>query len=193
MQKINITPDKSLFPKLGSSWYSIPQAIAELIDNSIDAKVDDSMEINIKLFSDKITIADRWVWMNFEEIKNAIILAKSNKTGMLGEFWLWLKTACLSLWTAFKIISKKLGEIYEYKIEFDTKQWLKDDNWEIDVDKREIDINKHYTIIEINDLKSKTIHTAENRIKEDIQIKFWHYLDEITIKVNDNRVFKKNQ
>jgi len=40
MVKIDITPDKTLFPKLGSSGYSIPQALAELIDNSIDARVE---------------------------------------------------------------------------------------------------------------------------------------------------------
>jgi len=33
--------------------------LAELIDNSIDARVDTGMEIAINLFSDKITIADR--------------------------------------------------------------------------------------------------------------------------------------
>lgn len=191
MNKINITPDKTLFPKLGSSWYTIPQALAELIDNSIDARVDNWMEIHIKLFSDKITIADRWVWMNFEQIKDAITLAKSNKTWMLWEFWLWLKTACLSLWNAFKIISKKLGEKLEYRIEFDTTKWLKDDIWEIDVLNREVDEDKHYTIIEITDLKSKSISSAEKKLKDDIQMRFWHYLDDITIKVNDDRVIKK--
>lgn len=192
MNKINITPDKSLFQKLGSSWYSIPQALAELIDNSIDANVGDGMEINIKLFSDKITIADRWVGMNFEEIKNAITLAKSSKSWMLWEFWLWLKTSCLSLWGAFKIISKKIWEKFEYKIVFDTKEWIKSDNWELEVLQREVEEDKHYTIIEITALKNKTVLTAEKKLKDDIQMRFWHYLEEITIKVNDDRIFKKD-
>lgn len=191
MVKIDITPDKTLFPKLWSSWYSIPQALAELIDNSIDARVDNWMEISINLFSDKITIADRWVWMNFEEIKNAVILAKSNKKGKLWEFWLWLKTSCLSLWKTFKVISKKIWEEKEYKVIFDTEKWLKNDSWDIEVFEREIPKEKHYTVIEISDLKSKTVLTAEKRLKEDIQVRFGHYLDEITIKINWDRVFKK--
>lgn len=191
MNIINITPDKTLFPKLWSSWYTIPQALAELIDNSIDARVENWMEIHIKLFSDKITIADRGVWMNFDQIKDAITLAKSNKSWMLWEFWLWLKTACLSLWNAFKIISKKLGENLEYRIDFDTNKWLKDDIWEIEVSNREVDEDKHYTIIEITDLKSKSLSSAEKKLKDDIQMRFWHYLDDITIKVNDDRVLKK--
>lgn len=191
MVKIDITPDKTLFPKLWSSWYSIPQALAELIDNSIDARVDNWMEISINLYSDKITIADRWIWMNFEEIKNAVILAKSSKEWKLWEFWLWLKTSCLSLWKSFKVISKKMWESKEYKVIFETEKWLKDDSWEIDVTDREMESDKHYTVIEITDLKSKTIATADKRLKEDIQVRFWHYLDEITIKVNGDRVFKK--
>lgn len=191
MVKIDITPDKTLFPKLWSSWYSIPQALAELIDNSIDARVDNWMEISINLYSDKITIADRWIWMNFEEIKNAVILARSSKQWKLWEFWLGLKTSCLSLWKSFKVISKKLWENKEYKVIFETEKWLKDDSWEIDVTDREMESDKHYTVIEITDLKSKTIATADKRLKEDIQVRFWHYLDEITIKVNWDRVFKK--
>ena len=167
MTKIDITPDKSLFPKLWSSGYSIPQALAELIDNSIDARVEIGMEIAINLFSDKITIADRWVGMDFDEIKNAIILAKSDKVGKLGEFGLGMKTACLSLGTAFKIISKKLWEDKEYRIVFDTEKWLKNDAWEIEVEERLIDTQKHYTVVEITGLRSKSIVSADKKLKED--------------------------
>lgn len=191
MTKIDITPDKSLFPKLWSSGYSIPQALAELIDNSIDARVEIGMEIAINLFSDKITIADRWVGMDFNEIKNAIILAKSDKVGKLGEFGLGMKTACLSLGTAFKIISKKLWEDKEYRIVFDTEKWLKNDAWEIEVEERLIDTQKHYTVVEITGLRSKSIVSADKKLKEDIQMRFGHFLDSITINVNGDRVLKK--
>ena len=191
MVKIDITPDKTLFPKLGSSGYSIPQALAELIDNSIDARVESWMEISINLYSDKITIADRWIWMNFDEIKNAVILAKSSKKWKLWEFWLWMKTSCLSLWKTFKVISKKIWENKEYKVIFDTEKWLKNDNWEIEVFEREIWEDKHYTVIEISDLKSKTILTAEKRLKDDIKVRFGHYLNDITIKLNWDRIFQK--
>lgn len=191
MTKIDITPDKSLFPKLGSSGYSIPQALAELIDNSIDARVETGMEISINLFSDKITIADRGVGMDFDEIKNAIILAKSDKVGKLGEFGLGMKTACLSLGTAFKIISKKLWEEKEYRIVFDTEKWLKNDNWEIEVEERDIDTEKHYTVVEITGLRSKSIVSADKKLKEDIQMRFGHFLDSITVSANGDRVLKK--
>ncbi len=37
--RVNITPDKSLIQKLGLTGYKTEQAIAELIDNSIDARI----------------------------------------------------------------------------------------------------------------------------------------------------------
>jgi hypothetical protein len=61
---------------------------------------------------------------------------------------------------------------------------LKDDSWEIEVSERDIPEDKHYTVIEITDLKSKTIMTAERRLKADIQVRFSHYLDQVTIKLN---------
>lgn len=37
---VNVTPDKSIYAKLGKSGYTVPQALAELIDNAIDARID---------------------------------------------------------------------------------------------------------------------------------------------------------
>ena len=50
VKKFDITPDLSLMPKLGQSGYSSPQAIAELVDNSIDARISSKLlKINIKI------------------------------------------------------------------------------------------------------------------------------------------------
>ena len=41
IKTIDITPDTSLMPKLGYAGYNPAQAIAELVDNSIDEMFDD--------------------------------------------------------------------------------------------------------------------------------------------------------
>ena len=47
---IDVTPDPSLMPKLGQTGYNIPQAIAELIDNAIDARFDDRpLRVTVKI------------------------------------------------------------------------------------------------------------------------------------------------
>ena len=39
-KEINILPDRSLMPKIGQTGYSVSQAVAELVDNSIDAALE---------------------------------------------------------------------------------------------------------------------------------------------------------
>lgn len=47
---VDITPDKSLIKKLGLVGYRTVQAIAELLDNSIDARIENQEEkIIVKL------------------------------------------------------------------------------------------------------------------------------------------------
>mgnify|MGYP000134251196 FL=1 len=74
---------------------------------------------------------------------------------------------------------------------FDTEKWLKNDNWEIEVEERDIDKEKHYTVVEITGLRSKSIVSADKKLKEDIQMRFGHFLDSITVSVNGDRVLKK--
>lgn len=42
--RIDITPDKTLIKKLGLIGYRTEQAIAELIDNSVDARIENVKE-----------------------------------------------------------------------------------------------------------------------------------------------------
>ena len=68
IKTFDITPDISLMPKLGKAGYSSPQAIAKLVDNSIDARIDNQLlEINIKIDKNTISIADNGFGMNEEE------------------------------------------------------------------------------------------------------------------------------
>lgn len=47
---VDITPDKSLIKKLGLTGYRSEQAIAELIDNSIDGRIEKRIEhVDIRL------------------------------------------------------------------------------------------------------------------------------------------------
>ena len=48
-RKIDITPDKSLIKKLGLVGYRTEQAVAELIDNSINARLGGTERIDVCL------------------------------------------------------------------------------------------------------------------------------------------------
>src|SRR3989344_8881433 len=96
-EKINITPDKSLFPKLGQTGYTVAEALSELIDNSIDAR---DKKVNIDIMIDKnkgvIIIEDDGSGMDKSIASQSIILGNSSKKeGELGKFGIGLKTSCM--------------------------------------------------------------------------------------------------
>ena len=84
---VEIPPDKSLLPKLGLGGYSIPQAIAELIDNAIDAQMEGArLHVDVSFDSSKVVVMDDGAGMNAAGLRDAMRLAFSQKEGKLGEF-----------------------------------------------------------------------------------------------------------
>ncbi len=99
---IDITPHFSLLPKTGQVGYSIEEAVAELVDNSIDARQGDTVDVAIMLggigddkASQFLDVEDNGTGMTPEQAKNAVILGLSNKKAEdIGEFGMGMKTAC---------------------------------------------------------------------------------------------------
>lgn len=121
---IDITPDRSLLPKLGFAGYSAPQAVAELVDNSIDARREGArLRVGIRVGPDGIEVADDGLGMDRETLAKAMVLAYSRKEGKLGEFGLGLKTACLALGEAFEVRSSP-GNRREYRVSYDPEAWM---------------------------------------------------------------------
>ena len=121
---VDITPDRSLLPKLGFAGYSAPQAIAELVDNAIDARRDGTkLHVAIQITPDSILASDDGIGMNRDAVAKAMVLAYSKKKGQLGEFGLGLKTACLSLGEAFEVRSSP-GNRTEYRVNYDPEDWM---------------------------------------------------------------------
>lgn len=106
IEQIDITPDKTLYKKLGFSGYSFPQAIAELIDNALDEPVpDESLVVNVILGKNYIEIRDNGRGMIKAIAAKALVLGYSTKKEKLGEFGLGLKTACSSLGSKVTLIA----------------------------------------------------------------------------------------
>lgn len=182
----NITPDLSLMPKLGKSGYSSPQAIAELVDNSIDARIDGKiLNVAIKIDKDVISIADNGSGMNEEQLAKAMTLAHSDKNNQLGEFGLGLKTSCNSLGSKFEIITSPSGDKKQYSFIFDKNSWISNNRWEIEIESSKVDINQHFTIIKIEDL-TKNIPGLPDVLKRDMEKRFAPFIEkgEVEIKVN---------
>ncbi len=190
-ETVNITPDISLLPKLGKSGYSTAQAIAELVDNSIDAMNIDKMvgEINITINKSFIKIYDNGKGMRKEELINCLKLAKSDKHSQLGRFGLGLKTAALSLGSKFTITTKSEREDYMYTVEYDEEIWGRQQEWLIEIDAEENYGKLSFTEIKIEGLKNKIPLNTLDKIKLDIGQRYAPYMQngEIDIYLNKSK------
>lgn len=190
IKEISILPDRSLMPKLGQAGYSVSQAIAELVDNSIDAREEGrvlNVEIVLNQDKDLLQIYDDGVGMDEDTAANSIRLAHSSKINQLGEFGLGLKTAATSLGKGFQISTTQKKSDKEYVLSYDEDEWLKKGDWtkhEMKI-KNGVDKNKSGTSITINKLKFKIYPNLSGKIREDLATRFAPYIEngEAIIKV----------
>lgn len=127
-RRVDITPDKTLIKKLGMTGYRTEQAIAELIDNSIDARLGGSAE-HVRVVLDfalmRIVVSDDGHGMNLDELRDALTIAKDPEgaDGRLGRFGLGMKSACSNLGKAFSIRTSRAGQ-ETLVAEYDEERWL---------------------------------------------------------------------
>jgi hypothetical protein len=188
---INILPDRSLMPKIGQTGYSVGQAIAELVDNAIDARLaDDSLVVEVRFHADKgiLEVRDNGAGMDEQAAANSIKLAHSSKQNKLGEFGLGLKTAATSLGKKFQIVTTPRGSDEQYCLEYDEDKWLRDGDWtkhNMRVRKGVVK-NTSGTTIRISDLRFNIYPNLPGNIRKDLATRFAPFIEngEVQIKVN---------
>lgn len=118
---------------LRSIGYNAQTAIADLVDNGIDAKAN---EVNIDFFYDNgngyISIRDNGIGMSDEELQIAMTIGSKDpreerNSKELGRFGMGLKTASFSLGKRLSVITKKDGVVSERCWDLDyisnTNEW----------------------------------------------------------------------
>lgn len=190
IKEIDITPHKSLMPKIGRAGYSVSEAIAELIDNSLDARYDNKLlHVRVILNSEYIAVIDDGKGMDEDTAANALKLAYSEKKNQLGEFGLGLKTACQSLGKRFTVTTKTKNAEEEYIIQFDEEEWIKNGDWKkhpmkIRKTKKE---NESGTTVLIEKLIIKFYPNLVTNIKDDLSLRFAPFIcnNELKLMVNN--------
>ena len=198
--QVDITPDKSLIQKLGLVGYRTEQAIAELLDNSIDARISDekeSIEVHLDFQKKWIGVRDNGHGMNKQDLINAMTIAKGTKPdGALGQFGIGMKSACSALGKKFTITTSKINSDKEYHTEYDEKSWLSDElqNWknfiitEKTLTEKE---NWHGTRITISELNVPLYPNQVSKFKDSFGIRYFPYLNTDQISIQINTVFCK--
>lgn len=191
---VDITPDKSLIQKLGLTGYRTAQAISELLDNSIDARISGKTErIDVVLdYGGKvISISDDGIGMNLHELENGLTIAKGTKLdkAKLGKFGLGMKSACSTLGREFTIRTSKPNSDLEYFIHYDEEEWLKDStqtwkNFEIETSKKTRPWNG--TIIKITKLNVPLYPNQTTSLRKNFGIRYGSYIksNQISLYIN---------
>lgn len=188
---ISILPDRSLMPKIGQTGYSVSQAIAELVDNSIDARREGkalTVEVTLNGDRDLVQVSDDGMGMSEDSAANSIRLAHSVKKNKLGEFGLGLKTAATSLGKKFRITTKEKDSADEYTLEYDEDKWLKEGDWtkhEMKI-KSGVEKKKSGTTIAISSLHFRIYPNLPGNIRKDLATRFAPFIEngEVRVKVN---------
>jgi len=190
IEYVDITPHKSILPKIGRAGYSVAQAVAELIDNAIDAKLEsEKLSINVIIKDDLIEVKDTGTGMNKEELTKAFSLAHSTKKDKLGEFGLGLKTSCQCLGENFSILTSRKEDKKYFQMEYNEESWINNEEhtwnrYPINILKKDNN-GEHGTTISIKKLKVRVSY-AIDQVKKDIGTRFAPFLNrnEIEVKVN---------
>ena len=195
VKRADITPDKSLIQKLGLVGYRTEQAIAELLDNSIDARVEDRKEmITVRLSPNDrmIQVADDGHGMNEDDLADAMTVAKGTKLkGQLGQFGMGMNSACSALGKNFVIATSRVDSDEEYQTEYDEEKWLLDESksWKnLEITARTLGEGEkwHGTKITIKKLKVPVYPNQVSKFKESFGTRYAPYLrsGQISIKIN---------
>jgi hypothetical protein len=134
---VDITPHVSLLGKVGQAGHSVSEAIAELVDNALDARLPRrpvNVEIELDVAGSSLVIKDDGVGMSSRELASALVLAESHKNGTsIGRFGLGLKTACTSLGSRFTITSAVQDASYASVAEYDAESFLAGGVWRLPI------------------------------------------------------------
>lgn len=207
--------------------YTPWHAIAEFVDNSTQAYFDnrelldktfkregDKLEVSVVYDRDEnlLRISDNSIGMDEETLERALHVAKKppNPTGR-SRYGMGMKTAACWLGDIWTIKTKKLGDTKErfVKIEVDKiAQGIPD----LEQSTREdVDENKHYTIIEITNLRKKFQGRTISKIKDFLRSMYrqdlrddslrllwrgeelsWEELDERLLVAHDGSIYKRD-
>lgn len=189
-ERIPTPPDMSLFPKLGKgAGYSLSEAINELADNSFDARFDEKLVIDISFYWQgrhltRIVVEDNGHGMSKEKLKDAMILAKSEKSrGKLGEWGLGLKTSCLSIGRTFSVRTAE-ADMSIYSTKFDSEEWKKEKDWGLYFETHPNSRKWHGTIVEIRDFEMGIQKRQMKKLVQDLARSYQHMITSGAVKIN---------
>jgi hypothetical protein len=163
--------------------YKAWNAVAELVDNSVQSYLDNKRALNKQLKADKehfsvridhakeelFSIWDNAMGMDLDDLHRAVQLAypPPNTRGR-SEFGMGMKTSCCWLGGRWTIVTKKLGTDTEYSVTIDVEEIAASDSHELPVKTKKAGEHEHYTRIEITKMYPRLRTRAQGKTKSSL-------------------------
>jgi hypothetical protein len=191
----DIMPDTSVFEKLGATGEPAYKAVAELIDNSVDARepgrpliIELSFTTSARGRLKTIVIEDDAAGMSEEGLVRAMTIGLSNKGSQqkIGRFGMGLKTALASLGRAWTITTATNDDRVASQITEDLDKFVANQSWQVSVSK--VPKSTVGTRIELSRCDHITAAHFERDLTNNLGELFKHFLDagELQLYVDGN-------
>lgn len=191
--RIDVTPDRSLVKKLGKIGYRTEQAIAELIDNSIDARLEGAREeihVNLDFANREISVSDDGAGMGLDALRRAWVLGAGHVAARprLGMFGIGMKSACSALGRSFSTRTTTAGSPTELCAAYDEDRWLDGEGWAgLEVDEGEAERDAHGTTVRVSRLNVALYRGQAPTLRERFGMRYSRYMVAGQIRISVNR------
>lgn len=176
---------------MGQAGHSVSEALAELVDNSIDARLPGhpvDVQIELDVPGGMVRVQDNGAGMNSSQLAGALVLAESHKNGdSIGRFGLGLKTACASLGMRFTITSATQPARFAHIAHYDAEQFLAEGVWRLPI-RRKSKRWEHGTVIEI--ASERLYPSLSGTLARNLGVTFRHFLLDgvLRLSINEEQV-----
>jgi hypothetical protein len=176
--KVNIRPKVNILSVLKHLNYRSWYALAEFVDNALDSyhrekarfkKIgQDSVQVKIDInpTSRRITVTDNAGGIHKDEFPRAFRTAEvPPDTEGLSEFGMGMKSASCWFTNTWAVRTKSLDDEYEYEVKFDIANIVKNQIEEVQITKKKVRADAHYTVIELNNVNDCPVKKSLAKIK----------------------------
>lgn len=171
--RLSNVPSPRLMSTIGATALDGPEAVAELVANCLDARLDNRpVHVDVQIGARSIVVADDAAGMTLEVLEQAVRLgvdmdSVTHRPGRrMGTYGLGMKTAAASLGDRWGIVTRPaVSPGVEYRVTFDLTKYVgkgaASEDWSIEVEEVERDLSgplggrPHGTVVWIEGLRSR--------------------------------------
>lgn len=194
LEYIDITPDVTLFSKLGQMGYTVQTALCEFVDNSLDAGSARPVSVDISLDSSNgvIRVSDACSGMTVDQLKQAFIIgasAAATDPGKIGEYGFGLKAAASFLARSFVVTTLKDGADAAYSVTFDESSFVDGATWRLPVVRMAGGaMPRAGTVVELNNLRVDLTSVSPQSVAKHLAMIYREYISESRLRLTVNGV-----